>query len=93
MSGELLSGQITVTAAGVAERGPALPVGSLFAVKAHWDNTDVVLVGNDGADDVTNGNGFPLEAGEGLVIAVPNLAQLYFDADVSAEKVCWLKLR
>ena len=90
------SGLITVTTAGTAVAGPAAPVGSLFGLKAHPDNTDTVWVGNDGADDVTSANGFPLDPGEGLAIAGEpgiTLDQLYFDADVSGEKVCWILLK
>ena len=85
----VLSGQITVTTAGTAVQGPAVPGGGSFAIKAHPDNTDTVWVGNDGAGDVTSSNGFPLDAGEGIVFQVDNLAELWFDADVNGEKFCW----
>jgi hypothetical protein len=85
------SGQITVTTAGTAVVGTT-ESGNLFAIKAHPDNTDVIWVGNDGADDVSSANGFPLEPGETIVLNVSNLNKLYFDADVSGEKVCWVKL-
>ena len=84
-----LSGQITVTTAGTAVQGPDQGHGT-FLIKADPDNTDVVWVGNDAAGDVTSGNGFPLNVGEGIVWT-GRLEWLYFDADVSAEIVCWLK--
>ncbi len=86
------SGQVTVTTAGTAVAGPATPAGSTFAIKADPDNTDTVWVGNDGADDVTSANGFPLDPGEGIVVSVGALDALYFDADVSGEKACWFRL-
>jgi len=85
------SGQITVAAAGTAVVGTT-EAGSLFAIKAHPDNTDVIWVGQDGANDVTSSNGFPLEPGETIVLNMANLNQVYFDADVGTEKVCWIKL-
>jgi len=85
------SGQITVTTAGTAVVGTT-EAGSLFCIKAHPDNTDAVWVGQDGANDVTNANGFPLNPGETIVLNMANLNQVYFDADVSGEKVCWIKL-
>ncbi len=85
------SGQITVATAGTAIVGTTR-TSHLIALKAHPDNTDAVWVGNDGSSDVTNANGYPLDPGEAIVVEVGNLADLYFDADVSGEKVCWLAL-
>lgn len=87
------SGQITVTTGGTAVQGPATPQGSQFAIKAHPDNTDTVWVGNNGSNDVAAANGFPLDAGEGIVVDVSSLRSLYFDADVDGEKFCWFLLR
>lgn len=84
----VLSGILTVTTAGTAVQGTET-AGTAVAVKAHPDNSDTVWIGNDGAGDVTNTNGFPLNPGEGVVIP-GNLSQYWFDADVSGEKVCWL---
>lgn len=88
-----LSGQVTVTTTGTAVQGPSTPTGRLFAIKAHQDNTDVIWVGNDGAGDVASGNGFPLNAGEGVVVDGPTLNKLWFDADVNGEKACWFRLQ
>ena len=85
------SGLITVTTAGTAVVGTSR-ASHLIALKAHPDNTDAVWVGNDDASDVTAANGYPLDPGEAIVVEVGNLADLYFDADVSGEKVCWLAL-
>jgi len=85
-----LSGQITVTTAGTAVQGTDAP-GHTFALKPHHDNTDAIFVGNV-SGDVTNANGFVLETGETLIVQVANLNQLYFDADVNGEKICWMKL-
>lgn len=84
-----LSGIITVTTAGTAVQGTATPVVYAVAVKAHPNNSDTVWVGNDGAGDVANTNGFPLNPGEGVVVQ-GDLSQYWFDADVSGEKICWL---
>lgn len=86
-AGTVLTGQITVATAGTAVQGTST-AGARVAVKAHPDNTDTAWVGNDGADDVTNANGFPLNPGEGIVLP-GNLNQYWFDTDVSGEKICW----
>jgi hypothetical protein len=89
----LRSGLITVTTAGTAVKGTSVKsVAQGFAVKAHPDNTDTVWVGNDGAEDVAATNGFPLNPGEGLVVQAHDLNELWFDADVSGEKICWFRL-
>jgi hypothetical protein len=84
------SGQITVAAAGTAVAGTDVPGGEFF-LKAHPDNTDTVWVGEDAAD-VSNANGFPLDAGESILVRLANLKDLYFDSDVNGEKICWLKV-
>jgi hypothetical protein len=85
-----LSGQITVTTSGTAVQGTSQN-GRLFALKAHPDNTDVVWVGNV-SGDVASTNGFPLEAGETVVLSLDNLDDIYVDADVNGEKLCWIRL-
>ena len=88
-----LSGQKTVTAAGTAEALGSQAIGGSLAVKALASNTDIVVVGNDGAGDVTTSNGFELSAGEAIVFnRVGNLADIMVDAAVSGEGVCWLAL-
>lgn len=86
------SGLITVTTAGTAVT-VADSVGRYqkVAVKAHPDNSDTVWVGNDGADDVSNANGFPLDPGEGIVLD-GGLSNWWFDADVNGEKICWVAI-
>lgn len=85
------SGQITVSTAGTAVQGTDQQ-GSLFAIKAHPDNTDTVWLGNVSAD-VSSSNGFPLNPTDSaIIIEAANLNQLWFDADVSGEIVCWLAL-
>lgn len=87
------SGQITVAAAGTAVAGPSTPLGRRFALKAHPDNTDTVWIGNDGENDVTSSNGFPLDPGEGVIVEVRrSLAEFYIDADANGGKVCWAVL-
>ena len=91
IDGMVLSGQITVTTAGTAVQGTNIGLANGVYLKADPDNTDAVFVGNDGADDVTNANGFPLGVGETILVQVSNLNMLWFDADVSGEKICWLR--
>jgi hypothetical protein len=86
-----LSNQITITTAGTAVQGPDIQ-GGAFIVKAHPDNSDTIWVGNDGDGDVTSSNGFPLDAGEGIILRTPNLNTYWFDADSSGDKACWLRL-
>jgi hypothetical protein len=85
------SGQITVTTAGTEVAGPDVP-GQTFAIKAHPNNTDTVWVGNVGSGVVASTTGYPLNPGEAVPVDVANLSLLMFDADVSGEKVCWLRL-
>lgn len=87
------SGQITVSTAGTAVRGTSV-TGYEFAITAHPDNTGVVYVGNDGANDVAATNGYPLGTAEGwVVVKAGNLNELWFDAATNGDKVCWLRTR
>lgn len=85
-----LSGQVTVTTAGTAVQGPDVR-GSMFAFKPHHDNTDAAFIGNVSLD-ISNTTGFVLSVGETIVMSITNLNQLWFDTDVSGEKVTWLRI-
>ena len=87
----MISGQITVTTPGTEVAGPNV-VGERFALKAHPDNTDTVWVGNDGTNQVTSANGFPLNPGETIIRTCRNLNTIYFDADIGNSKICWFKM-
>jgi len=90
------SGQVTVTTAGTAVQGPTTPLGELFAIQGHPDNTEEIWIGNDGAGDVTSSNGFSLAAGKIIEVDVSdvgNLSGLYFDAEVNGEKAVFLRLK
>ena len=87
-----LSGQKNVTTAGTAVALGSQPIGGPLSVKALAANTGVVVIGNDGAGDIT-ANGFQLSAGEVIVFNhVANLANIIVDAAVNGEGVCWLAL-
>jgi hypothetical protein len=88
-----LSGQKTITTAGSAEALGSQAIGGPLAVKALASNTGVVVIGNDGASDVTTANGFQLSAGEIIILDhVADLSNVYVDAAVNGEGVCWLAL-
>jgi hypothetical protein len=88
-----LSGQNTVAAAGTAEALGSQVIAGPLLVKALPSNTGLVYVGNDGANDVTSSNGYPLAAGEQLILEhVANLANVYIDSAVNGEGVAWLSL-
>jgi hypothetical protein len=87
----VVSGQIRIANAGNAVRGPDVYGSNGFYIKAHPDNTDTGWMGNDGADDITNANGYPLDPGEQIIAAVGNLNELWFDGDVAGVKFCWHK--
>lgn len=87
------SGQDTIAAAGTAEAGPSTPTGRWFQIKALPGNSGVLYVGNDGADDVTSGNGYPLSAGDDIIVEVRrSLAELYFDVATNGDGYAWLQL-
>lgn len=90
-----LSGQKTVTTAGTAVPLSAteLRINGPLMVKALLANTNNVYVGNDGAGDVTSGNGVELDAGESIVFSyVGDLQKVFLDADTNGEGVSWVML-
>ncbi|HSF80932.1 MAG TPA: hypothetical protein VLA49_06840 [Anaerolineales bacterium] len=88
-----LSGQKTVTTAGTAVALGSQQIAGPLLVKAKTTNTDLVYVGNDGAGDVSSSNGFPLAAGDVVILAhVGDLANVYVDSAVNGEGVAWLAL-
>ena len=88
-----LSGQKTVTAAGSAVTLGTQAIGGPLAVKALAANAGVVVVGCDGAGDITTSNGFQLSAGETVIFNhVAHLGNIWVDSTVNGEGVCWLAL-
>jgi hypothetical protein len=84
-----LSGQFVIT--GIDQFPDVLCIAA--SVKAHPSNSDVIWVGNDGADSVASGTGYPLSAGEStvLILDVGNLNTLYTVANSpGTDQVCWL---
>lgn len=86
-----ISGQVTVTTAGTAVQGGDIEGLNGFWVKALNGNAGNVYVGNDGAGDVTTGNGFELAPGEMVLCQVDNLSRLWFDAAGNGYKISWMK--
>ena len=88
-----LSGQKVTAAAGTALALGTQAINGALMVKALDTNADVVVIGNDGAGDVTVSNGMRLEAGDAVVFDhVGSLAAIFLDSAVSGEGVCWLML-
>ena len=62
-------------------------------VKALLANTGNIFVGNDGAGDVTSGNGMELDAGDPIIFNyVGDLNTIIIDSSVNGEGVSWLML-
>lgn len=73
--------------------GTAVSLGAVtneggFFVKPHPDNTDTVWVFFKGQ---TKASGFPLNTGETMYLPVNDLANIHMDADVTGEKLCYIK--
>jgi len=91
-----LSGIITVTTAGTAVAGPATGAGT-FAIIANPANTGTYMyIGNDGADDVASGNGYPLSKTLGnqvvVTVGIGGLAEYYFDTDTNGDDCFYLRI-
>lgn len=59
-----------------------------FFVKPHPDNTDTVWIMFAGQAKTS---GFPLNTGEMMYLPVNDLANVHMDADVTGEKICFIK--
>jgi len=86
-----LSGQITISAAGTAQQGPAIS-GSGFFIRGLVGNAGNVYLGNDGAGDVTSSNGYELAPGDQIFIEITDLSLLYFDAENNDDGFSWLRM-
>lgn len=86
------SGRKTVTTAGTQERLVAASqiVNGPVAIKAIWNNSDIVYVGGS---DVSSANGYELSAKEEIIIPfVGDLINTWVDVGVDGEGVTWLAL-
>ena len=85
-----LSWQITVAAAGSAVQGMSTPPG-FYAIKANPTNTGVMYIGNDASGTVAGSagtaTGYPLEAGQQIMMLLENLNKIFVDATVNGERV------
>lgn len=86
---EVLSGVITITAAGTEESGPAVTSQVGFLLTPHPDNTGAVFIMGS-TQDVTTA--FKLPADQAILLPVANLSQVKFDAEVSGEKITYLRM-
>lgn len=86
---KVLSGQKTITTAGVAVTLGSGVANETIFVKADPSNTGKVFIGND---TVTSGNGYPLAAGEVTIYEVGRISDLYATADANNQKVGWTVL-
>lgn len=85
------SGQVTVTTAGTAVQGPNVN-GGKFSIAGLRGNSGIVYVGADSSGaDVSSSTGYALSAGDSVEVECDNLNQLWFDAAVNGEKVCWIR--
>jgi len=82
------SGQITVTTPGTAVQGPNVPLSNGVYIKANHADTGIMYIWQAAGD---GRGGYELVVGDFVVVQVNNLNQLWFDASVGGEKVCWLK--
>ena len=90
---EAMSGQIIVVTAGTAVQGPTAVQGRKFLLSAPVGNTGEVYVGNDGAGDITNLNGFVVPEGSPVEISVVRtLGELFFDALNSGDVISWIRI-
>jgi hypothetical protein len=91
-----LSGIITVTTAGTAVAGPDTGAGTFRVIANPANSGTYMYVGNDGADDVTNANGYPLAKTNTVGIFIttgPNgLQGYYFDSDTNGDDCFWLRV-
>jgi hypothetical protein len=85
-----LSLQKTLTTAGTAYALGTLTPNESILVKALPTNTGIVYVGNDGDDSISSTTGFPLSAGELLVIDAGYLGNIYATSTVNGDKVAVL---
>ena len=84
-----ISGQITVTTPGTAVQGPNVALTNGAWIKALKANTGLMYIWHATGDGRT---GYELSADQSAPpIQVTNLNQLWIDASVGGEKVCWLK--
>jgi hypothetical protein len=89
-----MSGQKTVTSAGTeVALGTATIKGPLM-VKALTTNTGLVFVGHNGDGTVSSSTGYPLAAGDQVILEFVNvLSEIMVDSAVNGEGVAWIKLQ
>jgi hypothetical protein len=84
-------GQVDVASPGTAERLPAkaVPSGFSVVVRAKPGNTGSIWVGPDAATAEDHDVAYELQSGDFVEYFVTNVNEIFIDADVDDEGVCW----
>jgi hypothetical protein len=85
-----ISSQVTLTTASVAYSLGSTTYNDIVIIKALPTNTGVVYIGNDGNDTVSSTTGFPLSAGDTVVLSAGSLSKVYATSTVNGDKVAVL---
>jgi hypothetical protein len=91
-----ISGFITIATAGTAIAGPATGPGTFVLMTNPANTGTYCYVGNDGADDVASGNGYPLSKTLGnqvvVTVGISGLAGYRFDSDTNNDDIIYLRI-
>lgn len=86
--GSVYTGQQAVASAGTAEAlGASQPLSRGLFVKANSDNSGNVFIGSSAVDSST---GLILAPGEGVYVAIDNVAKVYVDAATNDDAVSYI---
>jgi len=87
---KILSTQVTLTTTAVAYALGTDAVNEMVTIKALTTNTGVVYVGNDGDDTVSSSTGFPLAAGDMVILDAGYLGLIFATSTADGDKVAVL---
>ena len=90
--GSFITGQKTITTAGIAEQllSQAVPNGFTAAVAAKETNTGLVYIGNSKANAENHAVALPLSSGRVITLKITNLNLIWVDAAVNAEGIDYI---
>jgi len=86
-----ISDHVVITASGVVYQGPDIELSNGVFIKALPTNGGYIYLGDSGNNTISTSTGFPLSAGEAIILQIGNLNEIYFVGTSSGDRVAWLK--
>lgn len=90
MDNSVENGQVTNSSVDEEKAFPAGTGGHSLLIKALKGNSGIAYIGAEGKAKKATGGGYPLSAGDSVLISVKNAQKLFYSFDTKDDRLAWL---